>query len=226
LGAYSCPQLGNDRLAFYHLTKRDTYNGISVPLVVLVGNRTGSQSLLFAQNAIHHVPWNAVDGAGVSRRRIVLVLLSNGDDHAARLRNRVDRTSMFINSESTRRRKCGAQVMHGPRGRMGGLNLEVMTPGSVGGSREANYDRVSMRASSPSISRSSPASKQSSRSLSNIRCNAAWMLGYFIAARFANLAWGSRDRAGTGLSRLRSGCTPVAVVVRWIVRKALSVATM
>jgi hypothetical protein len=71
---------------------------------------------------------------------------------------------------------------------MGGLNLEVMTPGSVGGSREANYDRVSMRASSPSISRSSPASKQSSRSLSNIRCNAAWMLGYFIAARFANFA--------------------------------------
>jgi hypothetical protein len=45
-----------------------------------------------------------------------------------------------------------------------------------------------MRAFSPLISRSSPASRRSSRSLSNIRCNAAWMLGYFIAARFANFA--------------------------------------
>jgi hypothetical protein len=75
-----------------------------------------------------------------------------------------------------------------PRGRLGGLNLGVMILGSVGRSREANYDRASMRASSPLISRSSPASKRSSRSLSNIRCNAAWMLGYFIAARFANFA--------------------------------------
>jgi len=37
-----------------------------------------------------------------------------------------------------------------------------MTLGSVGRSREANYDRVSMRAFSPLISRSRPASKRSS----------------------------------------------------------------
>src|SRR5260370_15998514 len=54
--------------------------------------------------------------------------------------------------------------------------------------REANYDRVLIRAFSPLISRSSPASKRSSRLLSNIRCNAAWMLGDFIAARVANFA--------------------------------------
>jgi hypothetical protein len=79
-----------------------------------------------------------------------------------------------------RSRNVGAYVglttrRYASASRMGGFNLEVMTPASVGRSREANYDRVSMRAFSPLISRSSPASKRSSRSLWNIRVD-AWVL--------------------------------------------------